>query len=134
MVLAAETNYSIVLPYLIDKGFSIETEDNNGLTALLIACSKGNIEIVRLLCKNGANLNKADRKSKPPLQYSAENRYLSIVKLLIQRHAELSRKFKKKMTSDDYCMDPKNFHIIEYLKSIQNRKKNSKIKDNFKFL
>lgn len=57
-------NYFIELVFLlVDSGASLEKRDDNGQTALLIACKRNNVPIVQYLLSKGANVNTVDKVS-----------------------------------------------------------------------
>ncbi|WP_264731891.1 ankyrin repeat domain-containing protein [Wolbachia endosymbiont (group A) of Sphaerophoria taeniata] len=49
--------------FLLSKGADVDVKDNNGITPLYFAVCNGNLEIVKLLVKNGANFNITYRNS-----------------------------------------------------------------------
>ena len=118
VMLAAQEDFSIVLSYLIENGFNIETESSFGGNALLLASNKGIIDIVKILCENRANVNTTDNELKSPLHHAAENGHIDVVKLLIQYHANLSIKCRDGLTPLDYSIKNNHNEIENYLKSI----------------
>ena len=61
---------------------------------LLIACEKGYLEIVKLLIKNEANINKSTTYGETPLFLACENGHLDVVKLLIEKDADINKSNK----------------------------------------
>ena len=62
LMVASEFNHSEIIQYLLDEGTAdIEARDNDGMTSLLKACSKGNIEAAQMLGRNNANVYAVDQ-------------------------------------------------------------------------
>jgi hypothetical protein len=59
----------------------------DGLTALHVACCKGNADSVSLLLQSGAEVNAIDEYQDTPLQMAARRCHSAIFKLLIQSGA-----------------------------------------------
>ena len=55
---------------------------NNGATPLLIACQKGHVECVRLLCEAGAAVDRASDNGCTPLFMACHNGHVECVQLL----------------------------------------------------
>jgi ankyrin repeat protein len=69
---------------------NIELQNNNGLTALMIASRLSQKEIVRFLIERGANINAICNKGDTSLIIAARNNKESIVRLLIKKGANLN--------------------------------------------
>ena len=77
--------------YLISVGSDKNKGNNNGETALFIACHLGvygNLEIVKLLLQEGADKDKGDKNGATPLYIASQNGHLEIVRLLLQKGAD----------------------------------------------
>ncbi|RXG54558.1 Tyrosine-protein kinase shark [Armadillidium vulgare] len=73
-----------VVSELLKSGYrKIDAKNNCGQTALHIACTKGNLELVRLLLEANANVDVRDQDGMTPLQHACRHNYPSIVHLLI---------------------------------------------------
>lgn len=68
-------------------GADVNLVDNYGNTPLIQACIYNNPEIVDLLIKSGADVNKENSKGVTALLLALENRYIDIIKLLLNAHA-----------------------------------------------
>jgi TonB family protein len=66
---------------------SIDSKDENGLTALIIAIINGNLDFVRLLVEKKANINLQSKDNKNPLLYAALYGHKDILDFLIQKGA-----------------------------------------------
>lgn len=65
---------------------------HNGATPLHHACKKGYTDIVKVLCKFNANVNKGGCFGATPLYYACESGYLDIVKVLCEFDADINVK------------------------------------------
>ncbi|MBI5051498.1 ankyrin repeat domain-containing protein [Candidatus Micrarchaeota archaeon] len=82
-----------IAKYLKEKGADINFRNKAGWTALFCAVTRGNLKIVQLLVKNGANVNETiDAKGKTMLMRAAHEGYLEIVKFLIKSGADFRQK------------------------------------------
>ena len=55
------------IPFLINKGFSINDRDNNNNTPLHYAAEGGSLEAVKILVKNGADINAVNNDGLKPI-------------------------------------------------------------------
>ena len=84
---------------LIHKGADIELNSFQGLTALAYASSKGETELVALLCQKQANLEVTDIQGRTPLLIAAYNGHMETVEILLENGANIDAKDKEGMTS-----------------------------------
>ena len=82
---------------LIQKDFEkfenqINIKDSLGYSPLAIAVTRGNIAIVDLLIRHGANVNTQDNKGNTPLHYVGVYNFLEIAKLLLDNGADINLK------------------------------------------
>ncbi|MDX8433422.1 ankyrin repeat domain-containing protein [Mesorhizobium abyssinicae] len=70
----------------LDKGAAINEID--GVTALYIACEKGNVELAQLLIKRGADVSLPVSWQRTPLYAANKGGYADIVKLLLDNGAD----------------------------------------------
>ncbi len=69
----------------------MEAKDSDGWTPLHSAALRGHVEIVRLLCDRGADVEARDNGGRRPLHYAAFHGHISVVKELIEeRNAEIN--------------------------------------------
>jgi Ankyrin repeats (3 copies)/Ankyrin repeat len=73
---------------MIRGGMNVNHEDDNNITALYLACSNGDVEIVRVLLDAKANIQGSRRWN--PLHVACLDGRLSCVKLLLQYGASLN--------------------------------------------
>ena len=67
---------------LLKQGANANLQNEDGYTALLIAVSSGNKEIVQLLLENGADINIKNIDGKTAWSLAEERNYSKIVDLL----------------------------------------------------
>lgn len=81
---------------LIQKGANVNLHETTGLqgTALMYASSIGNIEICKLLLENGAKINAVDKNNDHALNWAAFSGKIPVMKLLIDKNADLFLKSK----------------------------------------
>ncbi len=115
MELAVENGKISVLKIFLDK--MKETEKKRDwrnrlykkakLHALCKACSEGNLEMVELLLKAGAEYNQRSHKGLTPLMCAIENKHYPIVKYLVNLHAVNMDKnwLQKKDSLGETCFD-----------------------------
>jgi len=70
-----------IVKFFIAAGSEINTQDNNGETALHWAVRRGDIDIVKILLEAGVETNKKNKAGKTPRQVAEELHYTNIVKL-----------------------------------------------------
>lgn len=77
---------NLVVAGKADLAKDINVADRDGWTALMLACKKGNIDVVKLLLENNAQTDVSDDAMKgfSPLMLASDSGYVEIVKLLIQ--------------------------------------------------
>jgi cytochrome c len=71
----------------LDNGAAVD-EIDGGVTALYIACEKGNLELARLLVSRGADVNIVVRLQRTPLYGALMGGYADIVGLLLENGAD----------------------------------------------
>lgn len=111
---SAHGNFQIV-SYLISKG-AIVNFLKQYLSPLIIASSKGYVNIVRLLLKHNAEVNVRDMIDLTPLIDACNKGNLQIVKLLVKYGANIHAKGRG-MTAIGNARRKKYFKIVKFLKS-----------------
>ena len=72
--------FVIILKLLLEKRADIDVKNDDGQTPLIVAVTKGELEIVRLLIKKGANVNAVDDDGKTALRYASGSEMRNILK------------------------------------------------------
>eukprot|EP01041_Mallomonas_annulata_P007463 gene7463-15275_t len=73
---------------LMQKQFDINMTDENGNTALIIACQNGHMQIVQLLVEYGADVRTSNYKGNTPLHYCFAFSFQDLGEFLIQHGAD----------------------------------------------
>ena len=87
---AAQENNTVLLWQLIKQEFPLESRDNKGRTALLIATYHNSIAAAKLLIEAGADVNAKDHKQDSPYLYAGAEGKLEILKLTVAAGADLN--------------------------------------------
>jgi ankyrin repeat protein len=84
---------------LLTNGYSPnQTEEAGGTTGMHVAAGSGNLQIMAILFKAGADVNQRDKVGSTPLDYAAEHARLDAVKLLLDMKASVDAENKNGMT------------------------------------
>ncbi|GFT42008.1 poly polymerase tankyrase [Nephila pilipes] len=96
----------------IDKG------NKKSYTALHIACQEGHTDVVRVLIRHKANVDKmtnAQHDKLTPLMFASQKGHLEVVKLLIEHNAQVEMKDKKQRTALTHAVINGHAHVTSYL-------------------
>ncbi|MGG4467092.1 ankyrin repeat domain-containing protein [Paenibacillus alvei] len=85
---AVETGNISEITSFIEKGIDINSVDQEGRTAAMVATYNNDPETVKLLIENGADVNIQDNMKNNPFLYAGAEGYLEIVKLTINVGAD----------------------------------------------
>ena len=78
---------------LIKNEVDLNLADNTGKTALITACNVGNYNLVKILLKNGANVNQKDQTNKYTIQQvKQDDNMVNIISILMKYGAEIKPK------------------------------------------
>lgn len=81
----AGNNNFASLPYLVQQGAQVNTQDNAGNTALILSASNGDLESVRYLVQQGADVNTPNKEGDTALIWSAYKGHKNIVAYLVEQ-------------------------------------------------
>ncbi|MBV9551765.1 MAG: ankyrin repeat domain-containing protein [Alphaproteobacteria bacterium] len=96
---AAQTGDVGKIRSLLADGYSPnQTDENGGTTGMHIAAQTGNLQILAILYKAGADINQKDKVGSTPLDYAAERGRLEALKLLLDMKANVDMENKNGMT------------------------------------
>src|SRR5262249_16046175 len=99
---AAESGNATAVEQILDSGgVRFENELVNGQTALSVAVTKGNMEVVRVLLDHKADPNKANVDQPPPLRRAAEAGNADLVAALIVAGADKTVRNSQLQTASD---------------------------------
>ena len=90
LYLATSTGNPAMVTLLLKEGAKPDTVENNGLTALMLACQRKYKEIVSLLLAHGAPVNNETFDGSTALCFAAEADDIDIIELLISYKADVS--------------------------------------------
>jgi ankyrin repeat protein len=90
--IAAERGYDNVVTILLDAGFDMRGEDQEGMRALSEACRMGHSSTTKLLLDRGANPDAWDNMGRGPLHKAAQNGHASCIRLLLDAGAGIEEK------------------------------------------
>lgn len=86
---AARLGYVDVIAFCLERlEMPADQKDNAGYTPLHEACSRGRVDIARLLLMYGANHSETAHSGIRPLHEATENGYAEIVRLLLSYGAD----------------------------------------------
>jgi ankyrin repeat protein len=85
----------------------LDSEDDEGETALMEAAEEGKLEVVRLLIDRGADINHQDWDGETALMEAVQDDRLEVVELLLQRGAALGCLDSDCRTVLDRCKNEK---------------------------
>lgn len=89
LIAAAGKGHNPRVERMLREGANVNAEREYGYTALLEACSRGHLEVVRTLLNAGADPN-VFREGRSPLVWAAGRGDEQIVRLLLRRGAEVT--------------------------------------------
>ena len=113
-IYCAKKDYLDVLKYYVEKeGADVDTQDDFGHTALMLACRKGYEQIARYLVSQGAVVNQADAKGNTALMYACIKRHEQIARYLVSQGADMNTKNIMGYTPLDMAKE-KGFQLSVY--------------------
>lgn len=110
-----------IFDFFIKKGTNIKEVDNNGNTAFLNACSKGNFKIANKINRLDSNINQQNKDGYTPLTYAVKNNSSKFVTYLIEKGADINVKDSKNNYLVYHLFDSYNPRKIEDFEFILNK-------------
>jgi hypothetical protein len=80
------------------EGANVNTRDEDGLTPLHYAASRGYVEVARLLLENGADVNAKNEHGITPLHFAASEGHADVARLLLERGADANARDEDGLT------------------------------------
>jgi len=100
LMVAARAGSREVTGWLLSQGVKVDagTKAEDG-TALLGACDRGFLEIVKLLVEHGANVNHKDSRGWPPLLAAINQNHAAVAEYLIGKSADVNAGLSNKRSA-----------------------------------
>lgn len=109
---SAEQGSEVQVKFFITKGADVNAKDKDGVAALHYAAGRGELSMMKVLIKNGANVNiKNNYGGKTPLHYAVGKGNIEIFKCLINNNANINVKDKSGLTILHQISDVEKEHI-----------------------
>ena len=90
LFLASQQGHGSVIQAIIKAGGDVKAGTPNGTTPLMVAAASGEVEAVRVLIENRADVNAKDGvRAQTPLMYAAASNRPSVIELLAAKGADL---------------------------------------------
>ncbi|MFC1842092.1 ankyrin repeat domain-containing protein, partial [Candidatus Dependentiae bacterium] len=105
-----------MLKFLIDKGANINASFNTGTTLLNAAVIRGDLKLIELFLKNGADINRPNKKQITPLALGK----LDTVRYLLENHGEA---ISSKNITDSFGYACKKGHLDVAMYIFKKRRK-----------
>lgn len=117
-------DYKDVVELLIAKDLDVNAKctsygEAKDATPLHAAAGKGNVAVVEVLIKNGAEVNaRAGNNSYTPLHIAARDGYLAVAILLITNEADINAKSKYEETPLDLAISKEHKELADLIRKI----------------
>jgi ankyrin repeat protein len=107
---------------LLDHGADVNGRDEDGDTALLLACGVSNFarpgpEIVKLLLAYHADVNAKDKRGTTPLIAAARHGRLDIVRLLLAAHANINAVDQNGISALQYAVNGEYEEVVRVFRA-----------------
>lgn len=113
---AAQNGHLKMVQFLLERNVIVDAVEEDGATALWLACQEGYTEIVKLLLDAGANPSAETVQSGcRPLHQACQNGHLETVKLLVSRGVSIDYGGKKGATGLWLACQQGHTEIVRYL-------------------
>lgn len=93
----------------------INTQDEDGWSALHFAAAKGHLDTVQLLLRNGADVDLAAKDGATPLMLATHTRSLDVVKHLVENGANINKNTAQELNAD-LISEFKNDEVKKFIK------------------
>jgi serine/threonine-protein phosphatase 6 regulatory ankyrin repeat subunit B len=100
---------------LLDADAKVDIPEEDGNTALLMACQNGHTEIARALIDRGADFNLENHKGVTALHKAVFNQKLDIVQLLLDSGADVNKETSEKDTPLHLAIQSPQLDIFQLL-------------------
>lgn len=107
---------------LLEEGLDVNTSTKDGLTPMMIACTKGDLSLVKLLLNRGAAIDAKAKAKVTSLMLAAAQGHIEVVRLLLDRGADLSQRDRDGFTALDHATNKGQIEIESILKAASAQK------------
>ena len=97
--------------------YDLKIVDFYGKTLLMWAAIKGNISLVELLIKKGAEVNIRDKHNNTALMWAVRNMHNDVSRILLKNNADISIKCRRNETALTIAKKSGNIDLVELLSS-----------------
>lgn len=118
-IAAAGGNEDLVQELLRDGSIDVNLPDNRRITILHYAGQSGNIELVKWLIAQHANIHAKDTSQRIVLHYAAQSGNLELVKELLKHDLDINAKTDVNRTVFHFAAQSGNMDLIVFLKEQQ---------------
>lgn len=119
LFMAVKASKYRIVNYLALSGANSNAYMNN-LSPLMVAVSRGDIKMVKVLLTLGANVNgKGNFILGFPLTIAINEGYFNILKLLIENGADIHKSYGFKLSAIEEARQSNNMNIVDYFKNIE---------------
>lgn len=119
LMYACYYGYSIAVEYLLDRGADPNIRDENGRTAITMACApdeySANQTILKMLIDHGADVNYALPNGDTPLILASTRGLTKHVRILVENGAQVNAKNKEGLSSIYYACAHGHVKIVNIL-------------------
>lgn len=115
LILAVYNNQPDAAAYLLGAGASTAIADGSGNTALMGACFRGYLPMVKLLLTHRAAINQVNRNGASALIFASTFGHADIVRYLLEQKADTSLHDSRGYTALDHARMQENPEIIALL-------------------
>jgi hypothetical protein len=102
---------------LVEGGANIDETNEDGETAMLLACINGLLEVVVYLVEHGANVAHTDRLGMTALHWAGNDGNLSCVTYLLEHGARITERDNEGTTAFLFAALSGNLEVLQYLLS-----------------
>ncbi|XP_067644240.1 protein TANC2 isoform X3 [Eurosta solidaginis] len=113
LMIAAEEGHIELLELLIERGAALETQDEEGFTALSWACLRGRPIAAKCLIERGCNRNHADNNGRTPLDLAAYQGSAALVLYLLEQGANIEHIDVNGMRPLDRSIACRNIQVVQ---------------------
>eukprot|EP00347_Sterkiella_histriomuscorum_P012575 403368041 len=115
--MAVKKNNEQIVQALIDIRYPLNIQKNNGVTAVGIASYTGNVKILDMLYRVGADINFLSQKGINPLYIAIKQNKIEVVKYLVERKANIHLRYPQleEYSPIFYAIRQGNLKVIEIM-------------------